>query len=105
MPVVYIGMYLLQQIAANSLSKAGLIRSGDVALPILSVRHFASSHGRRRKGLSTLALKANLDHMRASLIIAIQLLAMHAIDALVDIDVPFRMDRLHRALIGAALAR
>ena len=87
---------------ATSISKARPMRTGDVALPIPSVQRFAD--GSRGKGLPTLALKANLDHMRTSLIIAIQLLAMHAVNALVDIDVPFRMNRLHGALIGAALA-
>jgi hypothetical protein len=65
------------------------VSPGGVTLwPTQPVVRVAASHGRRRKGLSPLALKTNLDHMRAPLIIAIQLLAVHAVDALVDIDVP-----------------
>jgi hypothetical protein len=43
--------------------------------------------------------------MRASLVIPIKFLAMHAVDAFVDVDMPFRVYRLNRALVGAALAR
>ena len=32
-------------------------------------------------------------------------LAVHAVDALVGVDVPLRVDALHRALVGAPLAR
>jgi hypothetical protein len=38
--------------------------TGDVALPIPSVQRFAD--GSRGKGLPTLALKVNLEHMRTT---------------------------------------
>ena len=66
---------------------------------------FAPAHGRGRKRLALLALEPHLDHVRAALVVVVQLLAMHAVDALVDIDLPLGMDRLHRAFLGAALAR
>ena len=39
------------------------------------------------------------------MIIVVQFLAMHAVDALIDVDMSLGMDRLHRAFFGAALAR
>src|SRR6188768_3026024 len=51
-----------------------------------------------------LALQPHLDHVRAAVVVVIELLAMHAVDALVDVDLAFRMDGLDRTFLGAALA-
>ena len=64
----------------------------------------AASHGGRREGLSPLTFEAHLDHMRAALVISIKLLAVHAVDAFVDVDVSLRMYRLYGTLISATLA-
>ena len=45
-----------------------------------------------------------LDHDRALLVVVVQHLAVQALDALVGVDVPLGMDRLHRAFVAAALA-
>src|SRR5690554_4321661 len=42
--------------------------------------------------------------MRASLFVVVHELAIEAVDALVDVDPAIRVDRLHRADVGAALA-
>src|SRR5690606_19645124 len=59
----------------------------------------------RGKRLEFFPLHADLDHVWASVIVVVQLLAMHAVDALIDVDLPFRMDCLNGALLCAALAR
>ena len=50
------------------------------------------------------ALEPALDHHRAFLIMVIEHLAMKALNALVRIDVSFRMDGLHRTFVSASLA-
>ncbi|MNE29470.1 hypothetical protein D3C80_1229520 [compost metagenome] len=39
------------------------------------------------------------------MVVVIELLAMHAVDALVDVDLAFRMNGLHRTFLGATLTR
>src|SRR5690606_5522490 len=43
--------------------------------------------------------------VRAALVVVIKFLTMHAVDALIDVDLSFRMERLDRALLGATVAR
>ena len=62
------------------------------------------SHGWRRHRCEFLALEPNLDHVWAALVVVVEFLAMHAVDALIDVDVPLGMDRLHGALLGTAVA-
>src|SRR5512144_1769152 len=64
-----------------------------------------AAHRWRAKRFSPFPFQPQLDHVRAPLVIPIEFLTMHAVDAFVDVDMPFRVDRLDRALIGAALAR
>lgn len=50
------------------------------------------------------AFQPHLDHVRTALVVVVKLLAVHAVDALVDIDGSLRVDGLDRTLLGAALA-
>src|SRR5690606_39134446 len=64
---------------------------------------------RQRNGLAgrlaPLALEAALDLDRALPVVVVELLAVQAGNALVGVDVPLGVDRLHRALLEAAHAR
>ena len=53
----------------------------------------AGAHRGRRQRLALLALEPQLDHVRAALVVVVELLAMHAVDALVDVDVALGVDR------------
>jgi hypothetical protein len=42
--------------------------------------------------------------MGAAMVVVVKFLAMHAVDAFIDIDLALRVDRLHWTFLGAALA-
>src|SRR5215472_15505369 len=65
----------------------------------------APPHRRRRHRLEFFALEPHLNHVWAALVVVVKFLAVHAVDALIDVDMPLGMDRLHGAVLGAALAR
>src|SRR5690606_21191724 len=61
--------------------------------------------GRPCRGFALFALDPALDAHRALVVVVVENLAVQAGNALIGIDVSFRMDRLDRALVEAAHAR
>ena len=55
--------------------------------------------------MAALALQAHLDHVRAFVVVVVELLTVEAVDALMDVDYAVRVDGGNRALMGATLAR
>src|SRR5690606_14989603 len=76
-------------------------RAGRIFRPEL--RRLASASGSRR-GCKLLAPEPLLDLCRAAVLVPVEILAVHAPDALVRVDVTVGVDALHRAFLGAALA-
>src|SRR5512137_1795290 len=71
----------------------------------LLARQIRSAAGLQGGGRMFLAASFALhDQRRAKLVVPVNDLAMHAVDAFVRVNLTERMDRAHRALLGAELA-
>ena len=57
--------------------------------------------GRGRNRLHLVPARLGLDHVRAAFLVPVQFLAIHAVDAFVDIDFSIRMNGLDGAFVGA----